>query len=159
MNQKNNDNLIGYDPLAWLEQAQPTEDANQSKFEAPLAPEVSATTKISEPTAELNAAEMLSEDVATIMLGATQNLQNIAELYEKLLQALDQSSGVITIDASKVQSVDTATLQLFVALKQETRRVNRDLQFDFPSEKFLEACSLLGLLTILDIDKLPAGLF
>ncbi len=157
--QNNNDNLIGYDPLAWMEQVEPPENSDHSESEVLLTSEASKSTELAQSATVLNAVETSAEDVATIVLQTTQNLQNIAQLHEKLLRALDHSSNVITIDASPVQSIDTATLQLFVALKQETLRVNRDLQFDFPSDRFLEACGLLGLLTMLQVDKLPAGLF
>jgi anti-anti-sigma regulatory factor len=71
-------------------------------------------------------------------------------LYEKLKKSY-AAYDAIEIDASHVTSVDTATLQLFVALKKDAIKQKKEVDFFQPSARFIESARLLDLLEILDI--------
>lgn len=86
-----------------------------------------------------------------ITLEATSTIQNVVKLYEKLKRSYS-ANKVIEIDASCVSSIDTATLQLLVALKRDAIKEQKNVVFAAPSERFIEAAELLGLLEILNDD-------
>ncbi len=145
MAEKDNKGLIGFDPLAWMEEETATEQD---------------TTK--EPVDEADeSSEAVIENEMTsnkLTLDATLNIQNVTHLYEQLL-ALIAVQNKIEIDASAVMSIDTASLQLFIVLKQTSIKLGKEIIFDFPSDKFIESAELLGLAEMLEIDQAAAGLF
>jgi len=160
--------LIGYDPLAWLQESAEPEPTLPAavELEEPLKP---AEVIVSEPIAEVSVAdseETGQQDVPvanapasrTVILAAVQTIQNVVSLQETLIQALD-SSDKIEIDASAITQIDTASLQLLVILKQTAIKLQKEVVFDFPSDKFIEAASLLGLDTLLEVDQAAAGFF
>ena len=65
----------------------------------------------------------------------------------------------IDIDASAVTTVDTATLQLLLVLKQTAVKMQKQVTIDFPSERFIEAAELLNLAELLNVDQAAAGFF
>jgi len=82
----------------------------------------------------------------------------VAQLHERLMSALDKGSQ-LEIDASAITTIDTATLQLLLVLKQTALKMHKQVVIDFPSDKFVEAASLLGLAEMLDVDQAAAGFF
>jgi len=86
----------------------------------------------------------------SIMLDSTLSIQNVVTLYEKLKKAY-ATYDAIELDASHVNSVDTATLQLFVALKKDAIKQKKEVDFFQPSPRFIESARLLDLLDILEI--------
>jgi anti-anti-sigma regulatory factor len=78
------------------------------------------------------------------------SIQNVGKLYDKLKRAY-ATYDAIEIDASHVASVDTATLQLFVALKKDAIKQKKEVDFFQPSPRFIESARLLDLLDILEI--------
>jgi anti-anti-sigma regulatory factor len=78
------------------------------------------------------------------------SIQNAVKLYDKLKRAY-ATYDAIEIDASHVTSVDTATLQLFVALKKDAIKQKKEVDFFQPSPRFIESARLLDLLDILEI--------
>ena len=86
-----------------------------------------------------------------INLDATLTIQNVATLHEKLKKSY-AANDAIEINASLVSSIDTATLQLLVALKKDAVKRQKEVVFAAPSPRFIESAGLLGLLGILDID-------
>lgn len=85
-----------------------------------------------------------------ISLDANLSIQNVVKLYDKLKKAY-AAYDTIEIDASHVASVDTATLQLFVALKKDAMKQKKEVNFFQPSPRFIESARLLDLLDILEI--------
>ncbi len=149
MAKKQEESLLGYDPLAWMN-------------EEPQGEEVSAAQEqeqVASATEHSSNAQVTQENQLKVVLEAVQNIQNVANLREEIISKLENSLGAIEIDASAVNSIDTATLQLFVALKKETDRLERVLVFDFPSERFLEAANLIGVSKLLELDKSASGFF
>jgi len=80
------------------------------------------------------------------------------ELHGKLMQALKDNDS-LEIDAANVNNIDTASLQLLVVLKQEAFKLGKDIVFDFPSDRFIEAAELLGIDNMLGVDQSAAGFF
>ena len=178
MAEKDDDSLIGYDPLAWLHDSdQPDSDAASLPVEfateddAPIEGEainaaaefgdksidVAEQLKVDTSTAEV-VDHLMLEQAMQIVLDSVQTIQNVAYLHERLLQALDCHSK-IDIDASAVTMIDTATLQLLLVLKQTAIKTHKEVSIDFPSERFVEAAELLGLAEMLDVDQAAAGFF
>ena len=86
-----------------------------------------------------------------ITLDAALTLQHVVKLYEKLKQAY-AAHDALEINAAQVTSIDTASLQLLVALKKDAVKQQKTVIFTEPSRRFIESAGLLGLLEILDID-------
>jgi anti-anti-sigma regulatory factor len=131
-----------YDPLAWM-----NDDSEQ----------VESTREISHEKKDMKN-ESSDKPDSKITLDATLNIQNVGNLYERLLNCLE-SQDKIEIDASAVNSIDTATLQVIIVLKQTAIQFQKEVIIDFPSDKFIEAAGLLGLSEMLEVDQVAAGLF
>ena len=115
----------------------------------------SPLTETAEPVEQQN--EEIADD-SVITLDATLNIQNVTDLYERLVKQLENKNQ-IEIDASAVVSIDTATLQLLTVLKQTAIKLHKEVIIDFPSDKFIEAAELLGLSEVLEVDHAAAGFF
>jgi ABC-type transporter Mla MlaB component len=85
-----------------------------------------------------------------IDLEANLSIQNVVKLYDKL-KKIYVAHDTIEIDASHVASIDTASLQLLVALKKDAIKQNKTVDFFQPSPRFVESARLLDLLDILEI--------
>ncbi len=178
MTTDNNENLIGYDPLAWMnedddseveEKVETTEVASIVSDEevATLEQEVHEETiamPVIEAEAEITvvvAPAIEDEPELTkpeISLDSTLNIQSVSVLYELLLKTLEDHSA-IELDASGVKTVDTATLQLFVVLKQESIKLQKEVNFEFPSDNFIDSAKILGVYEMLGLDAAAAGFF
>lgn len=141
MADKTDNNLKGNAPLA------PNNEANDL-----LSHSEAAAGDMPNPTATGNTA------LSRITLESTQSIQNVVELHEKLLLAL-QDSDKIEIDASAIQQIDTTSLQLMLVLKRSAINLEKEVSIDFPSERFVEAATLLGLAEMLEVDQAAAGFF
>jgi ABC-type transporter Mla MlaB component len=93
-----------------------------------------------------------------LALEAQVSIQHVAQLHQRLVSAL-QNHHSIDIDASAVTSIDTASLQLLVILKQTALQEQKSVAIDFPSEAFIAAANLLGVSELLDVDHPASGLF
>ncbi len=182
MTVKQDKDEIGFDPLAWMDGE--SEDTTES--EELNAPENNTKTEVIEDNPpELVEETSVNDDVSheektieaelasdkpsneqpadatedsKIILDATLNIQNVSKLYEQMNTLLDKQER-IEIDASSVSSVDTATLQLLVVLKQTAIKLHKEIIIDFPSDNFVEAAELLGLSEMLEVDQAAAGFF
>ncbi len=94
-----------------------------------------------------------SEDVvdSTITLDATLTIQHVVKLHEQLKRSY-AAHNAIQINATHVSSIDTATLQLLVALKKDAAKQKKTVVIAEPSQRFIESLELLGLLEVLEID-------
>jgi len=175
MTTDNNESLIGYDPLAWMNE---DEDSNvEAKVGAAAISEPVSEPAILEQDAHEETIAVLSDDEVNvavtetpvieealeltkpeISLDSTLNIQNVSELYDLLLKTLEDHS-TIELDASAVKVVDTATLQLFVVLKQESIKLQKEVNFEFPSDNFIDSAKILGVYEMLGLDTAAAGFF
>jgi len=166
MAESNDKGLIGFDPLAWMDDDSKTDETEiQAKEPEIIEPVIES---IEQNTAEQRVAEITVEqtlenedksmDDCKLTLDATLNIQNVTQLYEQLLKLLE-GQGKVEIDASEVVVIDTSTLQLLIVFKQTAINLQKEVVFDFPSDKFIESAELLGLAEMLDVDQAAAGLF
>lgn len=166
MADNNEDSLIGYDPLAWIREAD--NDANPTLTTvADVAEAMPLDSTDQSAGNEFNTNDLDAEvavptdDTGTtvqIILEPVQSIQTVAKLHERLMEAL-QDSHKIEIDASAVTTIDTATLQLLLIFKQTAMKQMREISIDFPSERFIEAAELLGLAEMLEVDQAASGFF
>ncbi len=175
MTAKQDEVAIGFDPLAWMDDE--TEENKVIELENSTTPDKELIEEgkpeqveevniddVNDAKVELPTAEPVVEKItdatedAKITLDATLNIQNVSKLYEQIRVLLDGQER-IEIDASSVSSVDTATLQLLVVLKQTAIKLHKEVIIDFPSDNFIEAADLLGLSEMLEVDQAAAGFF
>ncbi|MGH1438801.1 MAG: STAS domain-containing protein [Cellvibrionaceae bacterium] len=81
---------------------------------------------------------------ATVKCGEALTISNVADLHTKLTSALESSSN-IELDVHEVEKVDTAGLQLLVALHNELEKSDGNLTWKAPSEAFTEAVAVTGM--------------
>ncbi|MDP2904570.1 MAG: STAS domain-containing protein [Methylovulum sp.] len=150
-NDKNN--LIGYDPLAWMDQE--VEDYAKEEIEV-LQQSIMADDNVLESNYSNQSLQDADENddanynQSPVHLDAALSIQNVSALHEKLKKVLT-ANDYIEINLSDVASIDTATLQLLVALKKDSVKLQKTVVFNSPSPRFIESAKLLGLLEILDV--------
>lgn len=156
MAENDDENLIGYDPLAWMQEQTPNQTTTAVTAESAESVGISS---VPNADASLDSIDNPADDLANrIVLEATQSIQNVQALHELLLQAFNLADS-IEIDASAVQQIDASTLQLLLIAKQSGINLQKRITIDFPSERFIEAAELLGLAEMLEVDQAAAGFF
>ncbi len=83
--------------------------------------------------------------------GDALTISHATELHQKILAALEDSSE-IKLTADAVEKVDTAGLQVIVALSSELKKVDGSLSWDKPSEALVQAANTLGLTSHMAFD-------
>jgi ABC-type transporter Mla MlaB component len=87
-----------------------------------------------------------------VRLNSDATIKSIEALYQQFKRVLD-FHDMIEVNAVEVTTIDTATLQLLVSLKQEEKRLNKTIHILSPSSRFLESARLLGLSNVLELDE------
>lgn len=158
--------LIGYDPLAWMDQEAEmdvdivTNDIladsgigiqaiSQHEINDELLADASTTVGLHESTDE-NEAPCEINGGNNIHLDANLNIQSVLKLHGIIKKILAEHS-TIEVNAAEVTSIDTATLQLLVALKKDAARQHKEVLINSPSARFIESAELLGLAETLDV--------
>lgn len=169
MAENDENSLIGYDPLAWMQQTDQnsSEQADEADvINLPDSPELAVLIDTLAGSAETEVESLqMPADVAgsgsqgaVLVLEPVLNIQNVSSLYQQVLQMLNDFDA-IDVDASAVTVVDTSTLQLLLILKQTALAAQKSMSIDFPSDKFVEAAGLLGIAEMLDVNQAASGLF
>ncbi len=138
---KNND-LIGNDPLAWMEEEVHGVAQERVDKDTDAGPDQDVAGQ--EPSASPDDADV------PVVLPAILNIQGAARLHEQLLAVLQGRKQVI-IDARNVNSIDTAALQLLVIFRQETLKSSLDMRIDAPSSQLIAAARLLDVADLLEV--------
>jgi len=86
----------------------------------------------------------MGKENVMIDCGTALTVANAAALHQKLQTALNQSS-TITLKADDVEKVDTAGLQLCVALNKEVAKLSGQILWHQPSQALAQAAKTLGL--------------
>jgi ABC-type transporter Mla MlaB component len=86
---------------------------------------------------------------APVRLGST-TLRDVTAFQAELAERLDDS-GIVQIDASAVQRIDTATLQLLAAFVRDLRADARLVEWTECSAALRRAAHSLGLASALDL--------
>lgn len=170
--------LIGYDPLAWMMDGDTDkieETVDNKRCDSDNKPEDTTDDLIgnTEDSVILNITqenELVIDEIETdsvlveevenpvseetdesqIDLDATLTIQNIVKLHERLKNLLAVHDQ-IEINASDVSSIDTSTLQLLVSLKRDAVKLQKKVTIIYPSPRFVESAQLLGLLEVLGV--------
>lgn len=79
-----------------------------------------------------------------VVLESSPSIRTITALRETLAQVHSDASAVV-VDVSKVESIDTAALQLLVAFAKSRRDQSRAVDWQTPSSAFCETATLLNL--------------
>ncbi|MEO1924736.1 MAG: STAS domain-containing protein [Gammaproteobacteria bacterium] len=166
MAKKGDKSLIGFNPLAWMD------DKSEKLADAENVENKTAAQKVNDdsikeisskkPEVQIDAEpeETAKKELkaAKIVLDATLNIQIVDDLCEQL-KILLENNNHLEIDASAVAVIDTSILQLLLVVKQTAIKLNKVVSIDFPSDKFIEASDLLGVSEVLDVNHAVAGFF
>lgn len=170
MAENDDSSLIGYDPLAWLQKApgespdrpganQAEPDGGSSELTVPDTDNTSVSIPDVNDTPSLPVEiDVQALEGGALVLDSILSIQNVAALHQRLQKMLNEFDA-IDIDASAVTVIDTSTLQLLLILKQTALKEQKTVTIDFPSERFVEAASLLGLAEMLEVDQTASGFF
>ena len=89
---------------------------------------------------------------ATLRLAAELGIEQASELRRQLMQGRDRDETV-TLDASDIQRIHTAALQLFCMFCRDRRSAGRDTRWHQPTEALRSAAALLGATTLLSLGQ------
>ncbi len=158
--------MIGFDPLAWMDESGQDEknvsdkeseaDDNSSVADKSEDEVVDNLNNPNEPKVEMEQ-PMISDPEqdnelagdGQVVLEAEMNIQKVAELQKILIDALEQNDQ-IEINAELVKTIDTATLQLLVVLKQEAVKLHKTVVIT-ASDRFVDSANLLGIGEMLEV--------
>ena len=87
----------------------------------------------------------------TVDCGESLVISNAANLHKQFSEAMEQSTKIELVCES-VSKVDTAGLQVLIALSQELEKVNGELIWKDPSDTVVKAITTLGLTPYLSIN-------
>jgi ABC-type transporter Mla MlaB component len=79
-----------------------------------------------------------------VRLADNLTVNGINSTYDELSQYL-KGSGTLLIDASGVQAIDTAGIQLLLAFTREIAEQDRLVEWQSPSSEFLQIVELLNM--------------
>lgn len=84
-------------------------------------------------------------------------INHASEMHKKLSSFLDRADDEIIIDASSVEMIDTAMIQLLFGLMIGLKSKNVEITWRSPSSEFVDRVRTLGLTEIFGIDCLAKG--
>ncbi len=163
---RDEEQMIGFDPLAWMNEGEqvesqvsdkePSADEENTVIAEPQNETVENNDKSEQPEVDMEQPMILdceqdNEIVGDgrVVLEAEMNIQKVAELHKILIDALEQNDQ-IEINAEAVKTIDTATLQLLVVLKQEAVKLHKEVVIT-ASERFVDSANLLGVGEMLEV--------
>ena len=85
-----------------------------------------------------------------IRLGDNLDVSGVQALYGELKQMLEGGDS-LSVDASGVDRIDTASLQMLVSLIEYAKQNQREIDVRSPSEAFTRTAKTLGLDTALGL--------
>lgn len=92
----------------------------------------------------------MSDEV--VDFGEMLTIANVGEIYAQLL-ALMADGKSVSLDCSKIERIDTAGLQLLLAYAKEAENQSLPLDWQAPSESFVQSASSLGLASMLNLEQ------
>ncbi|NVJ49499.1 MAG: STAS domain-containing protein [Gammaproteobacteria bacterium] len=88
---------------------------------------------------------------ASFACGSELNIQSADKLKARLLKTLEKDVEQFVLNASKVERVDSAGLQLLAAFIREVVARGAVVQWQKPNDTFLNATKLLGMNSALQL--------
>lgn len=113
---------------------------------------VVAAVSAQEPVQE--AATVNADAAASVTLAANCSIKEVAALRESLCAVLNAQEPV-SIDASAVERIDTATLQLLYAFVRDRFAADREVVWQGVTGQLSEAARLLGVRDLLNLPAVP----
>ncbi|RKZ89484.1 MAG: hypothetical protein DRQ39_00635 [Gammaproteobacteria bacterium] len=95
---------------------------------------------------------MSDKETVKIDCGDALSIADVGDLYAELLVLLAEGKTV-QFDASQLERVDAAALQVLYAYSKEAVSNGNPLIWDQASEAFCRSARLLGLAQLMNIDK------
>lgn len=96
---------------------------------------------------------VVAEDDSQIMdCGEVLDIATTAELRTHLLAVLESGQPAV-LDASQVERIDTAALQVLCAFVQDANSLEQTVQWKDPSEVLSRSAELLGLSALLNLSS------
>ncbi|HEY5806325.1 MAG TPA: STAS domain-containing protein [Povalibacter sp.] len=92
--------------------------------------------------------------IPTVCLASSCTVKDASSIKQSL-SAFTAHSGQVVIDASGVERVDTAIIQLLYAFVRDRLASDREVQWRTPSVAFLDAARLLGVRDLLNVPRTP----
>jgi ABC-type transporter Mla MlaB component len=129
----------------------PVEVAATASANEPVVAEVAVVAETVAPAAVV--AEPAVAGEAVIVLAANCSVKDAASLKNSL-SAVANESGTVTVDASAVERVDTATMQLLCAFTRDRNARNQSVAWRGQSQALNEAVRLLGVSALIGFDPL-----
>lgn len=88
----------------------------------------------------------------SIVCGEVMDIASVAEFHIPLMEALALKQDV-ELDASQVERVDTAALQMLSCFVQDAHAQQKSVHWRAPSDVFCYSAALLGLSDLLNLEK------
>lgn len=83
--------------------------------------------------------------MSSIPLPATLTIQSVATDHAELCQLAKSAESPVTIDASGVEEVDTAGMQLILSLVNQLHSQSLKTEWHSPSDVVLQTADILGM--------------
>lgn len=147
----NKHRALGDDPLAWLgvgtgaaKKPGKKKTSSKSKGSKKAEPEKQVRVENSVPDEVKSEAKPASRPSNRLVLESSLVINNASDFYESLKE-LAAGEQTIEIDASKVEIIDSAILQLLFAFVLDLKEKDIPVSWHKPTENLLNKASILGL--------------
>lgn len=91
--------------------------------------------------------------MSSITLPASLTIQSVAADHKDLSERITEIEASVQIDASAVEEIDTAGMQLLLALVNEFNTQSVKAEWQSPSEVLIQTASILGMSEALALPK------
>ena len=149
---KDKSTALGDDPLAWLNAGSDSGKKTEKKKvvsekkadQKPKQKKVSAKKAVAEKAAEETVSSQDKADLNRLELESSLVINKASDFYQSLKKLLAGGQS-IEIDASKVEIIDSAIMQLLFAFVLKLKEMDISYSWHKPSENLLNKASTLGL--------------
>ena len=151
---KTKSSALGDDPLAWIAGADEAKENAVKKTKSKKAKSKKAKskkTKVKTNRKSKVREEKIKTDKTRLILDSIITINDAQTMYTQL-RSLLESKQDITIDASAVEMLDTAILQLLLAFVNKIKAQNRVVVWSKPSEEMINRATTLNLQAGLGLD-------
>jgi len=93
---------------------------------------------------------MSDKEITVIDCGDVLDIANVADMYTRVLSSLADGHA-IQFDASKIECIDTAAIQMFYAFSKEVGKYGYVLLWEGVSEACVRSAKILGLATLMNM--------
>lgn len=91
---------------------------------------------------------MSDKEITVIDCGEALGIANVSDMYTRVLSGLAEGQS-IQFDVSKIERIDTATVQMIYAFSKEAGKHGHVLLWQGASDAFVSSAKILGLATLM----------